>query len=107
VVDGVEGATNASDVSLAGAVRLSENLLYMNARTYSPKLRRFIQPDNVDFRRYTYAGEIRLTLQILRGIGRIISPATITGTVTMAQEEVPRVGGWEGGRELLTRQRTT
>ena len=45
-----------SDLGYTGALKLSEGLVYLNARTYDPGLRRFLQPDNVDSRRYTYAG---------------------------------------------------
>ena len=52
--DGVEGAVNASELGYTGGLRLSEGLIHLNARAYSPGLRRFVQPDNVDFARYSY-----------------------------------------------------
>ena len=39
-----------------GGLRLSEGLVHLNARVYDPRLRRFLQADNIDGRRYTYAG---------------------------------------------------
>ena len=51
-----ETAASASELGYTGALKLSEGLLYLNARVYDPKTRRFLQPDNVDSRRYTYAG---------------------------------------------------
>jgi len=51
-----ETITNASELGYTGALRLSEGLVYLNARVYDPKTRRFLQPDNVDSRRYAYAG---------------------------------------------------
>src|SRR5207237_7869635 len=38
----------------ADALKLSEGLLYMRARVYDPRSRRFLQADTVDSRRYSY-----------------------------------------------------
>ncbi len=39
----------------ADTVKLSQGLLLMGARVYDPTSRRFVQADNVDLKRYTYA----------------------------------------------------
>jgi len=51
-----ETTATASELGYTGALKLSEGLVYLNARVYDPKTRRFLQPDNVDSRRYTYVG---------------------------------------------------
>ena len=48
-------AAAASDLGHNGARKLTGGLLHLNARVYDPRLRRFLQPDNVDLLRYTYA----------------------------------------------------
>ena len=50
-----EGTANASELGYTSGLRLSEGLLHLQARAYSARLRRFVQPDNVDGRRYSYA----------------------------------------------------
>jgi RHS repeat-associated protein len=45
-----------SELGYTGGVRLSEGLLHLEARAYWSRLRRFVQPDNVDERRYSYVG---------------------------------------------------
>ena len=48
---------NASELGYTGALTFSVGgLVYLNARVYSPAMRRFLQADNVDAKRYTYAG---------------------------------------------------
>ena len=51
-----ETAANASDLGYTGALTLSNGLVYLHARVYAPWGRIFLQPDNVDPRRYAYAG---------------------------------------------------
>jgi RHS repeat-associated protein len=45
---------NSSEIGYAGALKLSDGLLHLKARQYSPSLRKFLQPDTVDSLRYTY-----------------------------------------------------
>src|SRR6202008_1243458 len=52
---GTETADARSERGYADALKLSEGLLFMRARVYDPRARRFLQADTVDPRRYTYA----------------------------------------------------
>jgi len=51
---GIETDLTASELGYAGALKLSDGLLHLKTRTYSPALRKFLQPDTVDPLRYTY-----------------------------------------------------
>jgi RHS repeat-associated protein len=53
---GAETESVASELGFIGGLKLSGGLIHLRARAYSPMLRRFLQPDTLDFRRYTYAG---------------------------------------------------
>lgn len=52
---GAEADENASELGFIGGLKLSGGLVHLKARAYSPALRRFLQADTVDLRRYTYA----------------------------------------------------
>jgi RHS repeat-associated protein len=52
---GSEDQIVASELGFIGGLKLSGGLIHLKARVYSPVLRRFLQPDTIDFRRYTYA----------------------------------------------------
>jgi len=54
-VVGTEADENTSELGFTGGLRLSSGLIHLKARVYSPLLRRFLQPDTIDPRRYTYA----------------------------------------------------
>lgn len=54
VVAGVESDGTASELGFSGALKLSEGLLHLKSRVYWVTTARFLQPDDVDFRRYTY-----------------------------------------------------
>ena len=76
VVDGVPGMGTASELGYTGGLRLSEGLIHLQARAYSPALRRFVQPDNVDYSRYSYVrgdpiGYVDPTGHIGEGYGAI------------------------------------
>jgi RHS repeat-associated protein len=43
-----------SELAYSGALQLSEGLLHLRSRVYSPAWRRFLEPDTVDLLRYTY-----------------------------------------------------
>ncbi|HEY2028896.1 MAG TPA: RHS repeat-associated core domain-containing protein [Myxococcales bacterium] len=45
----------ASELGFIGGLKLSGGLVHLKARAYSPALRRFLQADTIDARRYTYA----------------------------------------------------
>jgi RHS repeat-associated protein len=47
-------AETESELGYTGARRLSGDLVNLNARVYDPRMRRFLQPDDVDIIRYTY-----------------------------------------------------
>ena len=51
---GAEDDTNTSELGFIGGLKLSNGLIHLKARAYSPTLRRFLQPDTLDRRRYTY-----------------------------------------------------
>lgn len=52
---GTEADENASELGFTGGLKLSGGLIHLKARAYSPLLRRFLQADTLDQRRYTYA----------------------------------------------------
>jgi RHS repeat-associated protein len=52
---GTEADETASELGFTGGLKLSGGLIHLRARVYSPLLRRFLQPDTIDLRRYTYA----------------------------------------------------
>jgi RHS repeat-associated protein len=54
-VVGTEADETASELGFIGGTKLSGGLVHLRARAYSPLLRRFLQPDTIDLRRYTYA----------------------------------------------------
>jgi RHS repeat-associated protein len=54
-VAGTEADETASELGFIGGIKLSGGLVHLRARAYSPLLRRFLQPDTIDLRRYTYA----------------------------------------------------
>jgi RHS repeat-associated protein len=47
-------ALTESDLRFQNAELLTNGVLHLQARQYDPKLRRFLQPDNVDIERYTF-----------------------------------------------------
>ena len=51
---GSETDATTSELGYAAALKLSDGLLHLKARTYSPGLRKFLQPDTIDPLRYTY-----------------------------------------------------
>jgi RHS repeat-associated protein len=55
-VVGTEADETTSELGFTGGIKLSGGLIHLRARAYSPLLRRFLQPDTVDLRRYTHAG---------------------------------------------------
>jgi hypothetical protein len=55
VVVGMETTDARSERGYADALRISEGLLFMRARVYDPRSRRFLQADNMDLLRYSYA----------------------------------------------------
>lgn len=56
VILGSEQQAVASELGFIGGIKLSGGLLHLKTRVYSPAIRRFLQPDTLDARRYTYAG---------------------------------------------------
>lgn len=50
-----EVAGAQSELGYTGGLQLSESLIHLNARVYNPRLRQFLQPDNVDALRRSYA----------------------------------------------------
>jgi RHS repeat-associated protein len=54
-VVGTEADETASELGFIGGIKLSGGLVHLRARVYSPLFRRFLQPDTIDLRRYTYA----------------------------------------------------
>ena len=56
IVSGTEADGSYSELGYSGALRLSDGVLHMEARDYWPLTRRFLQPDSIDIRRYSYAG---------------------------------------------------
>ena len=52
---GTEADENASELGFIGGIKLSGGLVHLRARVYSPLARRFLQPDTLDVRRYTYS----------------------------------------------------
>ncbi len=55
VVGGAETDATASELGFTGALKLSEGVLHLGSRDYWTVIGRFLQPDDVDPRRYTYA----------------------------------------------------
>jgi RHS repeat-associated protein len=55
LASGSEDQAVASELGFIGGLKLSGGLIHLKARVYSPLIRRFLQPDTVDFRRYTYS----------------------------------------------------
>lgn len=51
---GAEVDETASELGYIGGIKLSGGLVHLRARAYSPLARRFLQPDTIDFARYTY-----------------------------------------------------
>jgi len=58
IVTGTNNDTGhfASDLGYTGGRRLSGGLIHLRARAYNPALRQFMQADDVDAKRYAYAG---------------------------------------------------
>ncbi len=57
-LDRVEGdeALYGSDLGFTGGLKLTGALLHLRARVYDTELKRFLQPDEAEIERYTYAG---------------------------------------------------
>jgi RHS repeat-associated protein len=89
-----ENSDVASEFGYIGGLKLSEGLLYLNARVYNPQMRRFMQADNVDLRRYTYAGGDPINLSDLGGHDGTGDPPAQTTTTQGADGSVTTVDVW-------------
>jgi RHS repeat-associated protein len=98
---GTETDINASELGFTGALKLSEGILHMGARDYWPQMGRFLQPDTVDLRRYTYAAGDPLNRIDPTG-HTADDPGGTAGSVSVTpQEGVVGVGGPLGGIAVL------
>jgi RHS repeat-associated protein len=59
---GTEADDVVSELGFIGGLKLSGGLIHLKARAYSPTLRRFLQPDTIELRRYTYSSSDPLNL---------------------------------------------
>jgi RHS repeat-associated protein len=84
-VSGTETDGNSPELGYSGALRLSNGVLHMHARDYWALTRRFLQPDDIDIRRYAYAG------------GDPVSRFDPTGHDDMPGAGIPSVSVGSGG----------
>ncbi len=86
---GSEVDENASELGYTGGLKLSGGLIHLKARVYSPALRRFLQPDTLDLRRYTYANSDPLNFVDPSGRGGVVGEVCLP--------VCPKADGGNGG----------